>query len=226
MLAAATGMTLAVGYSAISLTARIGRTLDSYDSIPKKLNIIADRISNPTAGTLTIVESSVQKTANHANAIMDDLDREPGHGKPQGTIQTVNKLLNATSSVVTHVDLVARHYEQQMTEQDARVSVIAKDVHSSLQDLDASIRATRPLLDAATQAVGSVNVSVNTIAPRLQKLIESSGYTMDNLAGVTADGKRIADDLTQKYFTPIPWYKKIGLYVEDTAKAAKYFFPW
>jgi hypothetical protein len=78
-----------------------------------------------------------------------------------------------------------------------------------------TIAAAQPLLAAYTASGIDLDAllkdqSIHRTIGNLDRLSLAMAGTTENMQGMTGDGKRVADDLTKKYFTPEPWWRKVA----------------
>jgi hypothetical protein len=160
---------------------------------------------------------------------------------PTGTITETDKLLLALKSTTVHIDMAARHEDQQLGILDAQERQLFADLHGTAKDAQstltaltgtaqaltetvgegkATLQATKPLissLDAATvsgkAAIDSLNDRIND--PHLTSLMVHLDATTGNIDGITADAMRVSDKATSDYLAPKPWYIKLRAYSSD-----------
>lgn len=98
-----------------------------------------------------------------------------------------------------------------------------KQAQTDLGTLDGAIAATQPLLGAYTASGLDLDAllkdqSIHRTIGNLDRLSLAMAGTTENVQGMTGDGKRVSDDLTEKYFTPQPWWRKVGPVAFDGTK--------
>lgn len=160
---------------------------------------------------------------------------------PTGTITETDKLLLAIKSTTVHIDMAARHEDQQLGILDAQERKLFADLHGTAKDAQstltaltgtaqaltetvgegkATLEATKPVLaslDAATLSgkavIDSLNARIND--PHLTELMVHLDSTTGNIDGITADAVKVADKTTSDYLSPKPWYRKVFKYAGD-----------
>jgi len=87
-----------------------------------------------------------------------------------------------------------------------------------------TIKAAQPLLAQLTANGASFQATTDTLNETLKR--QAVGEILDHAAGIfehfdnlSGDANRVGDDLTRRYFAPVPWYKKVEPFAEFTVKA-------
>lgn len=162
-----------------------------------------------------------------------------------GTLSMLNEDLGAAKSAIVHADLIARHEQQQLTTLDQQERTLFADLHETTRALHGSLDAATQAAQDASAAVKTMNDTIGKAQPLLEastatvrhadalvsdpatqglpaRIYTLAGHldgTLGHVEGITADSQRIADDLTRKYFTPTPWWKKPGQLLDLTWRA-------
>jgi hypothetical protein len=155
---------------------------------------------------------------------------------PAGTVVEIDKLLLALKSTTVHADMMIAHEDKQLDVYDSYISTMADDIHDVSARLGGTADAATGTARSATAAIDTAN---RTIAsgqpliesatsrindPRIDRLMDSLNVTSTSVAGITADSKRVADDMTAQYFKKVPWWKEPGKWYRlgiDAATLAK-----
>ena len=99
-----------------------------------------------------------------------------------------------------------------------------QQARTDLETANGSIAQIGPLLGHSDAAVSDFDALLKNPAI-LETLTNAQSITW-NANEITADAKRVADDATKKYFTPLPWYRKAFPFITTGAKIASYALPW
>ncbi len=78
-----------------------------------------------------------------------------------------------------------------------------------------TVAAAQPLMAAYT----ATGYDLHRILTRKEigEILDHAAGTIGHIDAMTGDGQRVGDDLTRRYFTPEPWWKKIGPFAEAGA---------
>jgi hypothetical protein len=124
-----------------------------------------------TGQVLSTQTSALSSTQNSLNKTLVMLNG------PTGTIAEVNKLLLALKSTTVHIDLAARHEDQQLTVLDAQERQLFADTHGTLGELKNTATALTGTAQAATATLGEGQKTIRAAQPLLASFTESG----DNL---------------------------------------------
>ena|ERR1700677_803993 len=97
------------------------------------------------------------------NTTLDALNRPCNTGKPCGTLANINKTLNGIDSTVVHVDLVARHEQQQLGTIDGYAADLDRNLQSVAASLSGAANAGRDTAQAATGTLKQAQVDLGTL---------------------------------------------------------------
>jgi hypothetical protein len=211
-------VTLAVG--AVGFAAY--RAFDHIADAGKKVGAAADGIT----ATLAIVNRPCASVDEKGKLLLDgpicELDE---------AIHDVRKITTASGEQVKQTGLLISATAKMM-------DGAAGDVHTVSGALAGTANAATGTLTAATgtldegkrtiQAAQPLLVSYTRSGDDLDTLLKRKaiGDTLDSLAGITShadaitgDAQRVSDDLTRRYFAPVPWWHKVGPFAEFGVKA-------
>ena len=182
------------------------------------------------------------------DAVLDHLNRPcKGSAGPDacGTLAQINKTAIDAGDAIVRTQLIERAAQPHIISAMDEFSQTAKHLSSTADSLKGTadaltgaaqgatdtlaegkrtIAAAQPLLVQLTANGASLQVTTETLNDTLKR--KAVGEMLDNLAGITGhadaitgDAQRVSDDLTQRYFAPTPWYKKVGPFAEFGVKA-------
>lgn len=156
---------------------------------------------------------------------------------PRGTIHEVNKAIVKIGDAVVTTQIQERKTQPYIVATMDEFSQTAKHLSGTANAATGTLNAAtetlgegkrtiadaQPLLIQLTANGASLQRTTDTLNDTLKR--KAVGEMLDNLAGITGhtnalmdDGQRVGDDLTRRYFTPSPWYYKLGPFVELGAK--------
>lgn len=156
---------------------------------------------------------------------------------PRGTLHEVNKAIVKIGDAVVTTQIQERKTQPYIVATMDEFSQTAKHLSGTANAATGTLNAAtdtlgegkrtiadaQPLLIQLTENGASLQRTTDTLNDTLKR--KAVGEMLDNLAGITGhtnalmdDGQRVGDDLTRRYFTPSPWYYKLGPFVELGAK--------
>jgi hypothetical protein len=159
---------------------------------------------------------------------------------PHGTIAMMDEDAGAAKSLIIHADLAARHEQQQLTTWDTRGAVLFSNLNGGVTDLRTTINAATGTANAATATLGegqrtlaaarpvldeaaATVKDVHAVVPEVARTAKGTADTMENTAGITKDGRMVADHYTDAILNPKtrPWYiKMLPTAFQDLVQAA------
>jgi hypothetical protein len=191
---------------------------------------------------------SAAPTYGKIDAVLDHLNRPcKGASGPDacGTLAQINKTAIDAGDAIVRTQLIERTAQPHIVAAMDEFGQTAKHLSSTADSLSGTAHSATRTLDAATDTIGEGKRTIAAAQPLLSQLTANGaslqattdtlndtlkrkavGETLDNLAGITGhadalmdDGQRVGDDLTRRYFAPVPWYKKVGPFAEFGVKA-------
>lgn len=172
----------------------------------------------------------------------DTLDAISG---PRGTLHEVNKAVVKIGDATVTTQLGERKtFPHVIAATDAlteaahsgstaalAVSGTADQATATLRTTESTVQAFQPLAasltrttDASTRAVQDFDAMLRS--PDLSQAIQHANGTLGHVDGMTGDAQRVSDDLTRRYFAPVPWYKKVGQGAEFGVKVGNKLLGW
>ena len=147
------------------------------------------------------------------------------------TVTTMQQQVAQTGTLITatahNLDTVGDSVKQVAGSLSATAAAATGTLNAATDDVIAAkvpIAKMGPLLDAYTATGTHLDALLtNPAIPEMMKNGQAASGDFDEIA---FDGRRIADDATKKYFTPLPWYRKALPYVTTAAKISAYALPW
>jgi len=157
------------------------------------------------------LSKAFEATISTANSALAHLN------SPAGTIAETDKLLLALKSTTVHVDMAARHEDQQLGTLDAQERQVFADLHATMSATDATLASLQETAHGATTAIATTNETIAGLQP-LEKAATASvgtlsaGFaatnsdldhfitapalkaTLVNVQGITSDAHRITKD--------------------------------
>jgi hypothetical protein len=192
-----------------------------------RLGVMADRVPDLTA--------TVAKT----NQALDTVNRPCAPG-PCGTLANIDKL-------TVKVGDLAVTSQRQVAQTDVLVTSVAAEVQrtgetiertgasaqrtldaatGTLQEGQRTLAAFQPVLGHADATVADLDAALKADAGPFNATLVNVQNITGSTARITNDAERVADDATEKYFKPEPWYKKAVPALTVGAKIAAYALPW
>ena len=137
----------------------------------------------------------------------------------QQQVQQTGALVTATAHTLTTVGLSV---QQTAT----ALSGTATAATGTLQEGQRTLAAFQPVLGHADAAVADLDAALKADAGPFNATLVNVQNITGSTARITNDAERVADDATEKYFKPEPWYKKAVPALTVGAKIAAYALPW
>jgi hypothetical protein len=113
------------------------------------------------------LNSSVTQTTSIVNQLNVTLAKLNG---PTGTIAEVDKLLLALKSTTVHVDIAARHEDQQLTVLDVQERQLFADAHGTLGEVQKTAAALTGTAQQATATLGEAQRTIQVAQPLVASL--------------------------------------------------------
>jgi methyl-accepting chemotaxis protein len=180
----------------------------------------------------------ISAAADGVTSTLANINRSCGGSHPCGTLAEIGKATVKVGDI-----LVTSQRQEQDTARAAQHTMAAVDQIATHADaltdsLAGTATAATGTLDAATDTLGEGKRTIAAAQPLLghsdATMADLDGLlkrksitdTLDNLSGITGhangitgDAQRVSDDLTQRYFAPVPWWRKVGPFAEFGVKA-------
>jgi hypothetical protein len=180
------------------------------------------------------------ETVQSAKSVLDAIGRPCGGANPCGLIAQANKTIVKVGDAVVQTQLTERkatpHVIAAMDELDGTAKALTKTANAGTGTLNAAtatlgegkttIQAAQPLLAAFTAAANDLDKAIKTTAPRIDATMSNVQEISGATAHIVNDGQRVADDATERYFKPLPWWRKALVPVTAGAKIVSYILPW
>jgi methyl-accepting chemotaxis protein len=159
-------------------------------------------------------------TITSVNNTLTQINKSCAPG-PCGTLANVNKTIVkigdiavTTQRQVAQTNTLIVATANSLSSVSSHVNKVADQATTDLATTNEIIAGLKPIEQHTDEAVENVNdiLKDNAIHQTIDNLgtfTASLTGTTQNIQGITGDGKRVADDLTTKYFTPQPLWKKI-----------------
>jgi hypothetical protein len=155
-----------------------------------------------------------------------------------GTLAQINKTAIDAGDAIVRTQLIERNTAPHVTAAMDQFGTAAVHLSSTADSLAGTAHAATGTLDAATDTLGEGKRTIAAAQPLLASYTNAGddldallkrkaiGEILDHAAGITGhayaitgDMQRVSDDLTQRYFAPVPWWKKVGPFAEFGVKA-------
>lgn len=177
----------------------------------------------------------------NADAVLDHINRPckgPSGPDACGTLAQINKTAIDAGDAIVRTQLIERNTAPHVTAAMDQFGTAAVHLSSTADSLAGTAHAATGTLDAATDTLGEGKRTIAAAQPLLASYTNAGddldallkrkaiGEILDHAAGITGhayaitgDMQRVSDDLTQRYFAPVPWWKKVGPFAEFGVKA-------
>jgi hypothetical protein len=185
------------------------------------------------------ISPNVFLTFSKVNQALDTVNRPCAPG-PCGTLANIDKLtvkvgdlavtsqmqVAQTGALVTatarNLDMVGQSVQQTAT----ALSGTAQQATGTLAEGQRTLAAFQPVLGHADATVADLDAALKADAGAFNMTLGNVQTMTGAAAHILNDGQRVADDATEKYFKPTPWYRKMLPYVTTGAKISAYALPW
>lgn len=189
----------------------------------------------------TKISAGVEKTLDNLNRDCGNKDSQ-GNSLPCGTLANINKATVNINHIAESTQLQVAQTNKVINSSADALTSVASHLNGEVDALQVTTKAATEFLNQGTTTLQTANAGLtpvlthadSTIADfdilirnpsitdtfnNIDHLSLAAAGTTQNVQDMTLDGKKVADDLTNKYFTPEPWYKKIMPGVELGIKA-------
>lgn len=147
-----------------------------------------------------LLAGDVRTTVASANAALAHLNSSTG------TIAETDKLLLALKSTTVHVDMAARHEDQQLGTLDTQERQVFADLHATMSTADTTLASLTETAQGVTGSIQTANATIAGLQPlekaatqsvlHLDAVISDPAIpaTLENAVKITSDAVRITTD--------------------------------